>query len=254
MVKGAADRTVTLGLVALGHVIPGIAVASMVAPPLPAAWPFIVASTVIHWGYYLFLNLAYRWGDLSFAYPVARGAAPVLVALGAIHWAGESLSPLAWIGVGAVSGGILILAAVRHADKRGTAAALATAATIAAYSIADGLGIRASGSPLGYIAWLYIAEVFVAGFVLVSFRRRLAAIPPRLVAIGFAGGLISCLAYGLALYAQTLAPLAIVSALRETSVVFAALIGVVIFSERPVARRVAASAVVAAGVIVLTLA
>ncbi len=254
LVKGAADRTVILGLIATGHVLPALALVWFVPPPDPAAIPYIVASTVIHWGYYVFLNLSYRFADLSFAYPVARGIAPVLIALGALFAADEYLAPLAWIGIATVSAGILTLAAVRRADPNGLAAALMTGLIIAAYSIADGLGIRVSGSPVGYVAWLFLAEIFVAAFVLVTRRRRLAALPRRAIAIGLAGGMISALAYGLVLYAKTLAPLGIVSALRETSVIFAAMIGVLLMGEGPAARRILAAAIVAAGIILLTLA
>lgn len=254
LVKGAADRTVILGLIATGHVLPALALVWYVAPPAPAAIPYIIASTVIHWGYYVFLNLSYRFADLSFAYPVARGIAPVLIALGALFAADEHLAPLAWIGIATVSAGILTLAAIRRADPKGLAAALMTGLIIAAYSIADGLGIRVSGSPVGYVAWLFLAEIFVAVFVLSTRRARLAALPRRAIAIGLVGGMISALAYGLVLYAKTLAPLGIVSALRETSVIFAAMIGVLLMGEGPAARRILAAAIVAAGVILLTLA
>lgn len=254
LVKGAVDRTVILGLIAAGHVIPAAIVVFLVPAPSLSSLPYIAASTVIHWGYYVFLNLSYRWGDLSFAYPVARGLAPVLVALGAMAAADEFLSPAAWVGIVAISAGIMTLAAVRHGDPKAFLAAFVTSLTIAMYSIVDGLGIRVSGSPLGYVAWLFLAEIFVAAFVLWTRRRRVAAQPRSALAIGFAGGLISATAYALALYAKTLAPLGIVSALRETSVIFAALIGVLWFSERPASRRVIAAAIVAIGIVILALA
>lgn len=253
LVKGAADRTVTLGLIALGHVVPAVIVAGFVPPPALAALPYIVASTVIHWGYYVFLNYSYRHGDLSFAYPVARGLAPVLIALGALGLAGEALPALAWIGIGIVSVGILSLASFRAASRHATGFAVATSLTIAAYSVADGIGIRVSGSPLGYVAWLFVAEIFVAAFVLIGWRKRVRATPLRSIALGFLGGVISGGAYALVLYAKTLAPLGVVSALRETSVIFAALIGILVFGERPAGRRLVAAGVVAAGIVVLGL-
>lgn len=252
LVKGAADRAVTLGLIATGHVVPAMFIVWYVPPPDPAAIPYIIASTVIHWGYYVFLNLSYRFADLSFAYPVARGIAPVLIALGAIFAADEYLAPLAWAGIATVSAGILTLAAVRHADIKGFAAAIATGLIIATYSITDGLGIRVSGSPLGYVAWLFLAEIFVAAYVFATRWQRLTALPRRSIAIGLAGGTISALAYGLVLYAKTLAPLGIVSALRETSVIFAAMIGVLLMGEGPAGRRILAAIIVAAGIILLT--
>jgi drug/metabolite transporter (DMT)-like permease len=147
----------------------------------------------------------------------------------------------------------MILATVRHADKRGIGAALLTSAIIAAYSVVDGIGIRVSGAPIGYVVWLFAAELCVAAFVLVSRFDRAKAIASKALFLGIAGGVISGLAYGLALYAKTLAPIGIVSAVRETSVIFAALIGVIWMGEGPATRRLIAASVVAAGVTVLAL-
>ena len=253
LVKTSGDRAITLGLVAMGHSLP--AVALMPFAPIPAfeAFPFIIASTVIHWAYYYGLNTSYRFGDLSLIYPIARGTAPVMVALGAMVWADESLPFWAWIGILIVSGGIMILAAIRHADKRGIGAALATSAIIAAYSVVDGIGIRMSGSPIGYVVWLFAAEICVAVFVIGTRFERARRISQRSLVLGLAGGVISGLAYGLALFAKTLAPIGIVSAVRETSVIFAALIGVYWLGEGPAQRRLVAASVVALGVIILAL-
>lgn len=253
LVKASGDRAVTLGLIALGHCVPAILLMPFVEIPAFAALPYIVASTVIHWAYYYYLNISYRFGDLSLIYPIARGCAPVMVALGAMIWADESLGFWAWAGILTVSAGIMILATVRHADKRGIGAALLTSAIIAAYSVVDGIGIRVSGAPIGYVVWLFAAELCVAAFVLVSRFDRAKAIASKALFLGIAGGVISGLAYGLALYAKTLAPIGIVSAVRETSVIFAALIGVIWMDEGPAARRLIAASVVAAGVTVLAL-
>ena len=254
LVKGAGDRAVMLALVSLGHVAPGILLAMVVPLPAPEAWPFIIASTVIHWGYYVFLNLSYRFGDLSFVYPIARGAAPVLIALGALVFADEHLPLLAWIAIGLVSSGIFLLAAVRHGDPRAIGAALVTSSLIACYSVVDGIGIRLSGSPLGYIAWLFIAEVFVVAYIALTRWPRVRATATNTLLIGMAGGMLSGFAYALVLYAKTLAPLGIVSALRETSVIFAALFGILWFGERPIGRRLTAASVVAVGIILLSFA
>lgn len=253
LVKASGDRAVTLGLIALGHCVPAILLLPFVDIPAFAALPYIVASTVIHWAYYYYLNISYRFGDLSLIYPIARGCAPVMVALGAMIWADESLGFWAWVGILTVSAGIMILATVRHADKRGIGAALLTSAIIAAYSVVDGIGIRVSGAPIGYVVWLFAAELCVAAFVLVSRFDRAKAIASKALFLGIAGGVISGLAYGLALYAKTLAPIGIVSAVRETSVIFAALIGVIWMGEGPATRRLIAASVVAAGVTVLAL-
>ena len=253
LVKTSNDRAITLGLVAAGHCIPALALMPFVPVPVAAAFPFIIASTVIHWGYYYFLNTSYRFGDLSLIYPIARGTAPVMVALGAMIWADEILSLWAWIGILTVSTGILILAAVRYADKRGMGAALLTSVIIAAYSVVDGIGIRVSGTPIGYVVWLFAAEIFVAVFVIATRFDRARAISTKALVLGLTGGVISGFAYALALFAKTLAPIGIVSAVRETSVIFAALIGVYWLGEGPARRRLVAASVVALGVMILAL-
>ncbi len=253
LVKTSGDRAITLGLVATGHCLPAFALMPFVPIPAAEAFPFIIASTVIHWAYYFGLNIAYRFGDLSLIYPIARGTAPVMVALGAMIWADESLSLWAWIGIVTVSAGIMVLAAIRHADKRGIGAALVTSAIIAAYSVVDGIGIRVSGTPISYVVWLFAAEIFMAVFVIATRFDRARSISQRALVLGLTGGLISGLAYGLALFAKTLAPIGIVSAVRETSVIFAALIGVYWLGEGPAKRRLVAASVVALGVIILAL-
>lgn len=251
IVKGASDRTIVLGLVALGHVIPGLYLAYRFGPPAAAAFPYVVATTVIHWGYYYLLNVAYRTGDLSVVYPIARGLAPILIALGALIWADEHLPLMAWIGIFAVSGGILLLsrqAAASDIGRTGIVAAVGIAVVIASYSIVDGIGIRVSKNAGGYIGLIFVAEIFVVLFVFATRWSRLRAMSGSAVTVGLFGGLVSGAAYGLVLLAKVEAPLGIVSALRETSVIFAALIGVLWFSEGPGRDRILAAIVVAVGI------
>ncbi len=254
VVKGAGDKSVMLGLIALGHIGPGFAMVALSPSPVSAAFPFIVASTVIHWGYYYLLIVAYRTGDLSVVYPIARGLAPILVALGVQFWIGEYLSSLAWVGVLLVSAGIMILAAGvirRGLPMKGLFAALGVACCVAGYSIVDGIGVRLSGSALGYIGWLFAAEIIVAAYVFSTRWDRLVAMPMRGITAGILGGLISGSAYALVLYAKTMAPIGIVSALRETSVIFAAMIGVTWFGEGPKPNRIIAAAIVAVGIVII---
>ena len=249
LVKGSNDRAVTLAHISLGHVIPGIALVAIAPMIAPEAWPFIVASTVIHWGYYYFLNLSYRLGDLSLIYPIARGLAPVLIAIGAQYWAGEELPIQAWVGICIVSAGILVLAFNRaKAAGLPIASAMMTSVIIASYSIVDGIGIRLSGAPLGYIGWLFIAEIFVVLFVCARFPTRLRSFGGQATALAISGGVLSGLAYGLVLYAKTLAPLGIVSALRETSVIFATLIGFLVLKEGNWKRRLGAAVLMMFGI------
>lgn len=254
MIKGATDRALMMGLINFGHGILGLVMVLLFLPPAMASWPFIAASTFIHFFYYGFLILAYRHGDLSQVYPIARGVAPVMVALGAQVFANEILPLVAWAGLLLVSFGISILFLDRSGGKlssKALVAAVLTGFTIASYSIVDGMGVRVSQSPLGYIGWLFLLEA-IAGFGFLFYRREtLPDIKLSLVTIGLLGGLISAIAYGLAIYAKTLTTLGTVSAIRESSVIIAALIGVIWFGERPWKLRVISAAIVACGVILL---
>lgn len=257
VVKGAPDKAIVLGLISLGHAIPAMFVIPFTGLPVWAAFPFIVGSTLIHWGYYWFLNTAYKHGDLSVVYPISRGMTPVLVALGAILFAGEILPPVAWIGIIFISLGIgcLSLAGLgRHTNWIAVAAAFGTGLMIASYSLVDGIGIRLSENTLGYIATLFVAEIFVAGFIFTTRWQRVVSLPRRYVWAGLAGGVISGVAYGLVLYAKTIAPLGVVSALRESSVIFASIIGVMWFGEGPKSNRLLAASIVAIGIVALAMA
>ena len=257
VVKGATDRTITFGLVSAGHTIPAIIMLPFVPLPDPVLLPYIAASTIIHWGYYYFLNTGYRFGDLSLVYPVARGVAPLLVAVPAFIWLGESLPAMAWAGMICISAGILILG-MRRAGKSpplpALIMALLTGGTIALYSLVDGVGVRLADQALTYIIWLFVAEGFVILYIFLPHMERLRAQTGRQIMIGLAGGILSALAYALALYAKSKAPLGMVSTLRETSVIFAAMIGLIWFGEGPVRPRLIAAGMVAIGIVMLALA
>ena len=257
LVKGSGDKTIVLGLIALGHVVPGVAIT--VLAPLPGwdALPYIIASTLLHWGYYYFLNLAYQKGDLSLVYPITRGLAPVMVALGAQIWIGESLPVLAWLGILAVSAGVMVLSQgifKTAVPKTSIVAAVIVATLVASYSLVDGIGVRLSDSIMGYIGWLFTAEACVALFIFKTRWARLRLLPVKTWLLGFIGGILSATAYALVLYVKTEAPLGVVSALRETSVIFAALIGVIWFGEGPKTRRLLAGVIVGVGTILIGLA
>lgn len=249
-VKGASDRGLVLGLVSFSHVILGGLAALFLPFPPAEAWPFIVASTIIHFLYYFLLFHSYRLGDLSQVYPIARGLAPVLVTLGAQFFVGEVLAPTAWLCVLMVSFGILLLSfQARLTETKPILLAIATGLVIAAYSVVDGIGIRLMPGALGYVAWLFICEIFVTAYIVLRRGTALFRVERRVWVIGLAGGVISSLAYAIVLYAKTLAPLGLVSTLRETSVIFAALIGIIVFKERPWKLRAVAATIVVAGVV-----
>lgn len=191
VVKGAGDKTMMLGLIALGHVIPGLVMVAVVPSPGWAVWPYVLASTVIHWAYYYLLNVAYRFGDLSVIYPIARGLAPVLVAMGAQLWIGEALPAIAWAGVLSVSAGIMVLtrgALSGALPMTGLMAAMGTAVMIAAYSLVDGVGIRLSGNALGYIGWLFAAEILVAAYIFTAGWTACTPCPPNPSGWGWRAG------------------------------------------------------------------
>jgi drug/metabolite transporter (DMT)-like permease len=257
LVKGSVDRALTMALISFGHGILGAVLITIYPVPAVESWPYIALSTFIHLFYYGLLVLAYRDGDLSQVYPIARGVAPLLVSAGAFIFAGEMLKPWAWAGMFAISGGIGLLFfsnGKAKANRTAVLAALGTGLTIAAYTIADGKGVRASGNAMGYIAWLFLFECLL-GFAFLFYRRNyLRLATARGLITGIAGGIISATAYGMAIYAMKLTQLGAVSAIRESSVIIAALIGAVWFKERPWKMRVAAACVVACGVILIAFA
>ena len=162
IVKGTRARALVLAAVAATNGTVGLGLLLWAETPDVASWPYIAASSIIHYGYYYFLALAYKWGDLSRVYPISRGIAPLLVAVGALIFVGEQLPPLGWGGVLTISAGICILAFFSRGpsipDPRSTAAAVATGLIIASYSVIDGIGVRLSGSPFGYMGWLFVTE------------------------------------------------------------------------------------------------
>ncbi len=252
MVKSGGDRAVVLAAISLANFAAGAVLILFADAPARAAWPYIAGSAVLHYGYFVFLFYAYRFGDLSHVYPVARGVAPALVALGAWLSVGETLPPASFGGLAAISVGILLLSLGRgRSDPRALAFALGTGAIIAAYSVTDGIGVRLSVHPFGYIGWLSFLE-FPVGLAVLA-RRRLGHVrlDVRQFVRGLAGGLMSVVAYGTVIYANSIAHMAAVSAVRESSVIFASLIGVILFGERPWRRRIVSAAIVAAGVVAL---
>ncbi|HUA51326.1 MAG TPA: DMT family transporter [Candidatus Sulfotelmatobacter sp.] len=234
---------VVLAAVALTVLWPDLAL------PSRAAWYCIAASTAIHVGYNLFLVRAYRTGDLGEAYPIARGSSPLLVTLGAALFAGERLSLLTTLGIVLVSGGIMTLALRRgRIAAASLPAALATGLCIAAYTVVDGTGVRLSGDTRAYVLWFFLCEGLSVPLILVAHRGTAAFVCSLADATKAAvGGLLSILAYGVVLWAMTLGPMGPVSALRETSVVFAALLGRLFLNETLTVRRVAACGVIALG-------
>ncbi|QLH23725.1 DMT family transporter [Streptomyces sp. Rer75] len=260
------DQLLSFTLVSGGGALCGVVLA--VFSPLPAAgaWPYLIASAAIHLVYYVLLMRSFHLGDFGQMYPIARGTAPLVVTVLAAVFAAETPDGRQAAGIAVASAGLLGVAlwGARGARTAGDgaptagnggphglalAAAVATGLSIAAYTVVDGLGVRASGTPLGYIAWLMILEGFAIPAYALATRRRALAAQLRPVALrGLLGGFLSVCAYGLVLWAQTRAALAPVAALRESSIIVGAAIGTVFFKERFGAPRLAAAGLMVAGI------
>ncbi|MCH9052748.1 MAG: EamA family transporter [Proteobacteria bacterium] len=229
--------------------------------PAPAAesWKFIVLSAALNTAYFYFLLEAYRVGDLSHAYPLARGSAPLMVAVGAAVFAGEALSATGIAGVVIISGAIAGLAFSggfeSGAGWRTIAYPLATGAMTAAYTVVDGIGVRASGSPAGYIGWLFVLSATpITAFALIRRKSAVIDVLGRDWRSLLLGGVLNFGSFGLVIWALSLSAMAHVSALRETSVIIAALIGACYLGEPFGLHRVLSAIAVAAGVLLLSLA
>ena len=259
-VKSGEDKLVSLCLVIFTTSLPALFALPFLPLPAAESWPFLMVSTIVHYLYYAVLVAAYRHGDLSLAYPIARGSAPVLVAAGAWLFAGEGLAAWQWIGVVTVSVGIMSLAnpgrgRAGDGEAKAIVFALLTGLTIAAYSLADGLGVRLSGHEFAYIAWLFVFSGLPMPFII---RWRRGGESARLVRahlrIGIFGGLISGLAYAIVIWSMSVAPIAMVVSLRETSVLIAAAIGSLFLKEPFGRHRIAAAAIIVAGAALMNLA
>jgi drug/metabolite transporter (DMT)-like permease len=253
--RGGAPTLDTAAVVAGSAIWGGLAL-PFVGLPDAAAWKFMALSTAIHFAYYVTLSNAYRTGDLSFAYPVMRGTAPLITTVLGIAFLGELPSAHATGGILLICAGIVSIAFVRR-ERHSPAAlrwALANAGIIAAYTLVDGAGVRASGRALAYVMWLQALEglPYVA-WVLWRGRGTAAAYLARSWRLGVVGGFGSLAAYSIVLWAMTQAPVAAVAALRETSVLFAALIGAVWLKEGFGMMRFAGAASVVAGIAALKL-
>jgi len=260
LVKSSTDKEMDTALIHLIGSLMSIPLVLLLGWPPLASWPYLVASITIHIGYYLALTGAYRHGELGLTYPLMRGVAPLLVALSATVTLGEQLSLLAWLGVLGVSLGVLILGLSRHAleTPKAVAFALTNAVIIAAYTVVDGLGVRAAGpswhSTLQYVATLFMLDGWP--FALLIWARRgseFARYASQRWRLASAGALASLGSYGIALWAMTQAPVAIVAALREVSVLFALVIGALLLHEALTIRRVMGATVIVLGVVTLRL-
>jgi len=226
--------------------------------PAPAAWPWVAGASLLHTGYKLFLIRAYQHGDLTQIYPLARGAAPPIVALGGIALFGEHLKPTGWLAVALIAGGVALMAfrggKVGRLPGKALAYALITAGFVASYTLADGQGARIAKSATAFAMWMFVGDGLTMLAYAFATRGRRALVPVLAEwRTGLPAGTLSLGSYWIALWAFTRAPVALVAALRETSVLFALLIGVVLLKEPAGRWRVAAGLCIGAGVIAMRL-
>jgi drug/metabolite transporter (DMT)-like permease len=248
LLRGGADRTQSMLIMNVTVGIAGLAMMAIAGLPAAASAAYVFASGLIHLVYNALLVRMYRSGDLGETYPVARGSSPALVALGGSLFAAEWTGLAGTIGVGLVCAGIFMLAAAKgRLRTMNLPAALATGVSIAAYTVVDGLGVRASGNWISYTGGMFAFFLAVPIWYLARRQRAMFAVPLAEAAKAASGGLISLAAYGAIIWAMQANAMGAVSALRETSVVFAALLGAAFLNERLTGLRIAACCIIAAG-------
>ena len=259
MIKGGSDVLLDTATIVAGAGL--IAFPFLFVVPLPnaASWPYIFGSIITHLAYYFLMVNAYRTGELSLVYPLMRGVAPLITAVLGVVWLRELPAPLSWIGMLLISIGVVALA-LRPADAapvlsghgRAVRFALGNAAVIAVYTIIDGTGARLAGNPWSYIVWLFVLDALPFSIYMLATQKRafVVALMDRR-RHGLIGGALSAGAYAISVWAMTKAPVALVASLRETSVLFATLIGARLLKERLSARRWAGVGAVVVGVMAL---
>lgn len=261
-VKSSSDKALEMVLLHLLGGLGALPLLLWVGLPRPEAWPYVAASVLIHIGYYIAVVGAYRHGDLGLTYPIMRGFAPLLVALASATMIGEVLSTAAWVGIVGISVGVALVGLAHPGDTlnhgKALAFAFANAAIIATYTLVDGMGVRASGEAARYVLLLFVFDG-IPYALLVWFRR---SPEQRRTMLGYArtrwpvaalGGMASLGSYAIALWAMTRAPVASVAALRETSVLFAAILGTWLLKEPFGVQRAVGTAVIVASVMALRL-
>ncbi len=259
MIRGSANRTLDTVLVVAGAGALMICTLPFAPLPAPASWPYLLASGVIHVAYFLLVAMSYRHGELSFAYPIMRGSAPAVSAIAAALLLSEVPTAGGWLGVALICGGVMLLAgdAWRKQIFHVNAAlfAIGTAGVIVVYTLVDGVGVRLSGHAASYTGWVFLLTA-IPLLTIFLLRDRTATTTYLLQhwQRGLFGGTCALASYALALWAMTQAPIALVAALRETSVVFAVLIAAIVLRERITHTRYLSILIVTAGAVALKLA
>jgi drug/metabolite transporter (DMT)-like permease len=249
VLRSGTDRLWSVTIMSIAMALVAIPFAAVLALPASPSWPYLILSSCLQLGYSVFLVYAYRHGELGQVYPIVRGSVPLLVTLGGFVFADQQPGALALLGTVLVALGIMSLALGRsRATVKSVALALITGLFIAAYVTCDGIGVRLAGDPRAYAAWICLIYGVLMPMTFVAFRGRIELdVLSAETLKALAGGMISLIAYVAVISALALGPIGPISALRETSVVFAVVIGRVFLGEALTMRRLAACAVVAFG-------
>lgn len=258
IIKGGSDKLIETSMKAGGGAVAVLLVLPFLPLPLPESRPFLATTVCIHLFYYLFIAYAYKGADLSYAYTIMRGSSPLFTALVAVFILHDALTPGGWTGVLMLSAGVLTLAldAVRRGgfSLSATLLALGNAVVIMGYTLVDGTGVRLAGNPVSYVCWAFFLNAFpITTYTLIARRGDYFRYVRRRWPYGVFGGTCSLLAYGLALWGMTRAPISTVAALRETSVVFGMLFAVLFLGEKLTPARAVAVLLVLAGAAVMKL-
>ena len=236
-VKGSNDKLLGMSAIVFGHMIPAAIALLFFELPSAESLPYMIGGLICHFGYQVFLLSAYRIGDFTQVYPIARGTGPLIVTVVSVVFLGVNLSAYELVAIGLIVMGIMSLSIVRQGDglrnPRAAAMALVTGCFIAGYSLIDGLGARVSGSAVGFMSVLMVLNGVVF-FIYLLFKDKtmIMRVPKEAKLVALGGGAASYVAYVLVVWAFTRAPIPLVTALRETSIIFAVLIGVFIFREK----------------------
>ena len=253
LVKMRGDKLVMMGVIDTGHGLLALPLLAFFPFPHMDAWPFIFASAILHVGYKLFLVRAYHHADMGVVYPIARGLAPALVALGAFTFAGESLTAThtaAILAIAVAISGLTFPNGWRHIPMAGLGFAVGTAVFIASYTVVDGMGGRLSGNAHAYALWMFVTDAVIFTAVVLARRGRMFLTTAREYwRPGLSGAAMSMGAYWIVIWAMSVTPMAPVSAVRETSVLVGALLAGFVLKEGRLALRLTAAAIIACGVV-----
>lgn len=259
MIRGSVDRTLDTVLMVAGAGAITLCTLPFAPLPAPASWPYLIASGIIHVGYFLLVATSYRHGELSFVYPIMRGSAPAVSAIAAALLLSETPPGGGWAGIALICGGVMLLAgdSWRNGSFHGRAALFAcgTAGIIVVYTLVDGIGVRLSQHAASYTGWVFLlTAVPLTAVFLLRDHAATGAYLKRYWRRGLTGGACTLASYALALWAMTRAPIALVAALRETAVIFGVLIAAFVLRERITRVRYLSILIVSAGAAAIKLA